>query len=113
MERPVKRPARTRSPPQAVRTVGDRWVRGIAEVMTARLRRSPAPRDHVPVEVSPLVLRSRTRCLGPSKVVGYEGMCGVPYDRGRDKDGRATEKVVRKWFPELQPECKAAKRLMS
>lgn len=51
--------------------------------------------------------------FGPSKFIGYKGMCGASYNRGHDKDGRATEKVLRKWFLELPPESKAGKRLMS
>jgi hypothetical protein len=39
--------------------------------------------------------------FGPSKYIGYKGMNTSRYRRGRDKDGRRTEAILRKWFVAL------------
>ncbi len=39
--------------------------------------------------------------FGPSKYVGYKDMNAERYGRGKDKDGRDTEVVLRRWFTTL------------
>ncbi len=39
--------------------------------------------------------------FGPSKYIGYRGMDTSRYRRGRDRDGRRTEAILRKWFVSL------------
>jgi len=48
--------------------------------------------------------------FGPSKFVGYDLMNAIEYERGRDKDGEATERVLRKFFrriPRSHPDRKS------
>ena len=44
--------------------------------------------------------------FGPSKYIGYRSMDTARYRRGRDKDGRRTEAILRKWFVPLPEESR-------
>jgi hypothetical protein len=39
--------------------------------------------------------------FGPSKFIGYKMMTSDRYNRGSEKDGRTTERALRKWFEEI------------
>lgn len=51
--------------------------------------------------------------FGPSKFVGYKYMTGIEYDRGYNKDGEATERVLRKFFRRIPRSHPDRRRLES
>lgn len=50
--------------------------------------------------------------FGPSKFIGYKEMTARRYDRGRNKDGRETEDVLRRWFVKLSSDSDEARMLL-